>query len=186
MKPTAIVAIGAAVLIAAFFISQRIPTAPSVDVKAIQADLAASREREAAAVAREKVWRDSAARAHNAGARSGAEFERRRIAIAKAPLVVITDTAAVRQALAQRDSALYVAQQAIADRDRELAARDSADRDRDAADAAKEQRAQALERLNASIAAQIPTRRQQMVHDAKVVGFTLAAVGTAQLVFGRH
>lgn len=43
--------------------------------------------------------------------------------------------------------------------------------------AAKDEKYAALDRLNAGIAAQIPTTGQKVVHDAKVVGFTLSAVG---------
>jgi hypothetical protein len=51
--------------------------------------------------------------------------------------------------------------------------------------AAKDEKYADLGRLNASIAAEIPTRGQQLRHDAKVAGFTGAALMTLKLVFGK-
>ncbi|HEY0528686.1 MAG TPA: hypothetical protein VGD02_07645 [Gemmatimonadaceae bacterium] len=133
---------------------------------------------EAAAEAREKVWRDSAARAHNAGARSGAEFHKRYTEIQTEPPVVLTDTAAVLEALRVRDSALAVAAQAIADRDRELAARDSADKARDTADAAREERYRALEKINGEMKRLVPSRTSKVVTASKwvLIGFAIGTV----------
>lgn len=48
--------------------------------------------------------------------------------------------------------------------------------------AVKDEKFAAIEKLNKSIAAQIPTLGQKVRHDGKVIGFTLAAVGLAKLV----
>lgn len=48
--------------------------------------------------------------------------------------------------------------------------------------ALKDENYAALGRLNKAIAAQIPTTRQRLTHDAKVAGLTAAAIGTLQLI----
>lgn len=48
---------------------------------------------------------------------------------------------------------------------------------------AKDEKYAALEKLNASIAAQIPTTSQRLKHDAKVAALTTAAIGALNFAF---
>src|SRR4051812_43900429 len=122
---------------------QRIGEA-AAKIKDLNATIDTALERGAAAERREKVWRDSAARArddatrsHAAAAKSEEAARQLRDDDRARPPVIITDTIAVRAELARKDTLIADAFQTIADKnaeisdkDRELAARDSADRER--------------------------------------------------------
>lgn len=143
-------------------------------IKALNLAMDSALERERAAERREKVWRDSAARAHAAGVQHETEFRRRVAGLVAAAPIVITDTAQVRAALASRDSTIYVADSTIRDKNKELADRDKADAERATKELEAENRYRALERINTEMKALVPSRTSKVITAAKWIGVGVA------------
>jgi len=95
-----------------------------------------------------------------------------------------TSVDSLKAQLHRADTVIVAQAKTIADYAAEVRAFVAKNVARDSVDEAKDARIRALERLNAGVAAQIPTLRQKIVHDAKVAGFTAAGIGLASMILG--
>jgi hypothetical protein len=166
-------------------------------IKDLNATIDAAVERGAAAERREKVWRDSAARAHAAAEILKAGIDRQKAKAdslkrlrdddtCHAPCLSTNDSLAYYQRhsgyLEEENSELRAtvdtAERAIAAQDKELAARDSADRERDAKELEAETRYRALEKINGEMKKLVPSRTSKVVTAGKWI-LTGFAIGKA-------
>jgi hypothetical protein len=169
----------------------------TANIASLNATIDQALERGAAAELREKVWRDSAARAHDAAQLLKAGIDRQKAKAdsikqlrdgdtCHAPCLTTDDSLAYYQRhsgyLEEENSelraAVDTAEKTIDAQDRELAARDSADRERDTKELEAETRYRALEKINSEMKKLVPSRTSKVVTAGKWI-LTGFAIGKA-------
>jgi hypothetical protein len=166
-------------------------------IKDLNATIDAALERGAAAERREKVWRDSAARAHAAAEILKAGIDRQKAKAdslkrlrdddtCHAPCLTTNDSLQyyhrhsgyLEEENLELRAAVDTAEKTIDAQDKELAARDSADRERDAKELEAETRYRALEKINGEMKKLVPSRTSKVVTAGKWI-LTGFAIGKA-------
>jgi hypothetical protein len=169
----------------------------TANIASLNATIDQALERGAAAERREKVWRDSASRAHDAAQLLKAGIDRQKAKAdslkrlrdddtCQAPCLTTNDSLAyyqrhssyLEEENAELRATVDTAEKTIDAQDKELAARDSADRERDAKELEAETRYRALEKINGEMKKLAQSRTSKVVTAGKWI-LTGFAIGKA-------
>lgn len=179
MKPVTIFFLALAFVVAGVFVARDyLPKKAPSDVTAAKQDVANAKRHDAEVTARLRSAEQELEHSHQLVVASDAPLKRDSIAYEFSRRHLDTTSVDSLKAQNRRADSLIVDQRSkIRALEADTASKAHVIIVQRALIAAKDEGAAALERLNAGIAAEIPTTGQKLRHDAKVVGFTLSAVG---------
>lgn len=161
-----------------FVVKDYFPKKQPPAVRAAEQDLARSKRHEAELTARLRTAEQELEHSHRNLVSTDAPLKRDSLAYAFAKTHLDTTDVDSLHAQVKRGDAVIVDQQKkITALEADTAAKAKVIISQRALLVEKDEKSAALDRLNAGIRAQIPTRAQQLKHDAQVVGFTLSAIG---------
>lgn len=177
-------AFGILVLVFALMVGwDYLPRPEKQDVKQAKSALAHSKQREAAATNKLRDAEQELEHTHRLVVSTDAPLKRDSLTYEFGRRHLDTTNIDSLNAQIKRADSVVVDQRAkIAALEKDTASKAHVIIEQRALIAVKDEKYASLEKLNKAIAAQIPTTRQRLTHDAKVAGLTAAAIGALQFI----